>query len=86
LLLLIVYGMLVAPLKFARRACYWSLRGARWAWSFVFFMDAAIWLATVGVLLWLAYHFMPELREAVHTFPSLAQQAGNDISNWWHGK
>lgn len=86
LLLLIAYGILVAPLKFARRACYWNLGRARWAWSFVYLVDAIIWLVMLVTLLWLAFHYLPELRDAVHSFPSLAHQAADDIQTWWHGK
>ena len=86
LLLLIVYGILVAPLKFARRSCYWNLGRARWAWSFVYLMDAIIWLLVVAALLWLAAHYSPELRDALHSIPSLAHQAADDIRTWWHSK
>ena len=86
LLLFIVYGILVAPLKVARRACYWGGGRPRWAWSFVILLDAVVWLAVVAVLLWLAMHYSPELREAVHSIPSLAHQAANDIREWWKGK
>ncbi len=86
LLLLIAYGILVGPLKFARRACYYGLGRPRWAWSFVFFMDAVVWFAVVVALLWLAAHYSPELRDAIHSFPSLAHQAADDIRTWWQGK
>jgi len=86
LLLLIAYGILVAPLKLARRSCYWGLGQSRWAWPFAFFLDAIIWLAVVFALLFLAIHFFPELRDAIHGFPSVIQQAADDIRTWWHGK
>lgn len=86
LLLLIAYGILVAPLKIARRACYWNLGRTRWAWSFVYLMDAVVWLVVVAALLWLAFHYLPELRDALHSLPSQAHQAAADIRNWWHGK
>ena len=86
LLLLIAYGILVAPLKIARRACYWNLGRTRWAWSFVYLMDAVVWLVVVAALLWLAFHYLPELRDALHSLPSQAHQAADDIRNWWHGK
>ncbi|HKW30580.1 MAG TPA: PspC domain-containing protein [Verrucomicrobiae bacterium] len=86
LLLFIAYVILVGPLKFARRACYYGLGRPRWAWSFVFLLDAVVWLAVVAALLWLAFHYLPELRDAVHTLPSLAHQAADDIRSWWHGK
>jgi len=86
LLLLIAYGILVGPLKLARRSCYWGLGQSRWAWSFAFFLDAMIWTAVVIALLWLAVHYFPELRDAIRSFPSVAHQAADDIRNWWHGK
>jgi nitrate/nitrite transporter NarK len=52
----------------------------------VILLDAVVWLAVVAVLLWLAMHYSPELREAVHSIPSLARQAANDIREWWKGK
>jgi len=86
LLLLIAYGILVGPLKIARRACYWGLGQPRWTWSFVFLLDAVIWLAVVVALLWLAVHYFPELREAIRGLPSLAHQAADDVRTWWKGK
>jgi phage shock protein PspC (stress-responsive transcriptional regulator) len=86
LLLFIAYGILVGPLKVARRACYRGLGRPRWAWSFVFLLDAVVWLAVVAALLWLAVHYFPELREAVRSFPSIAHQAADDIRAWWKGK
>jgi phage shock protein PspC (stress-responsive transcriptional regulator) len=86
LLLCIAYGILVAPLKAARRACYRGFGPPRWAWSFVFLLDAVVWLAVVAALLWLAVHYSPQLREAVRCVPSLADQASNDIQTWWKGK
>jgi phage shock protein PspC (stress-responsive transcriptional regulator) len=86
LLLLIAYGTLVGPLKLARRSCYWGLGQSRWAWPFAFFLDAIIWLAVVFALLWLAIHFFPELRDAIHGVPSVMHQAADDIWMWWHGR
>jgi phage shock protein PspC (stress-responsive transcriptional regulator) len=86
LLLFIAYGILAGPLKAARRSCYWGLGRPRWAWSFVFLLDALVWLAVVAALLWLAAHYFPEVRDAVHGIPALAHQASDDIRTWWHGK
>jgi phage shock protein PspC (stress-responsive transcriptional regulator) len=86
LLLFIAYGILAWPLKAARRACYWGFGRPRWAWPFVFLLDAVVWLAVVAALLWLAVHYFPELREAVRSIPSLAHQAADDIQTWWKGK
>jgi len=85
LLLFIAYGILVSPLKAARRACYGGMGRSRWAWSFMFLLDAVVSLAVVAVLLWLAAHYFPELREAIQSIPSLAHQAADDIRAWWKG-
>jgi len=86
LLLLITYGIVACPLKIARRVCYRGLGQANWTWSFVFLLDAVVWLAVVAAFLWLAVHYFPELREAVHGLPSLAHQAADDIRTWWNAK
>jgi phage shock protein PspC (stress-responsive transcriptional regulator) len=86
LLLLITYGIVACPLKIARRVCYQGLGQANWTWSFVFLLDAVVWLAVVAAFLWLAVHYFPELREAVHGLPSLAHQAADDIRTWWNAK
>jgi hypothetical protein len=76
----------VAPLNAARRACYWGYGRPGWAWSFVFLLDAVVWLAIVAALLWLAIHYFPQLREAVQGIPSLAHQAADDVRAWCKGK
>ncbi len=86
LLLFIAYGILVSPLKAARRACYWGFGRPGWAWSFVFLLEAVVWLGVVAALLWLAVHYFPELREAVRSIPSHAHQAAEDVRTWWKGK
>jgi len=86
LLLFTVFGVLACPLKMARRACYRGLGQLGWAWSFVFLLDAIIWVAVVVVLLWLAVHYLPQVREAVQSVPALAHQAADDIRTWWKGK
>ena len=86
LLLCLVYAILTGPLKLARRSCYWGLGRPRWTWSFVFLADAVVWLAVAVALLWLAVHFFPQLRDAVHGLPALAHQAADDIAAWWKAK
>jgi phage shock protein PspC (stress-responsive transcriptional regulator) len=86
LLLFIAYGMVSCPLKLARRACYRGLGQPSWVWSFVFLLDAVVWVGIVAALVLLAVHYFPELREAVHNLPSVAHQAADDIQTWWKGK
>jgi phage shock protein PspC (stress-responsive transcriptional regulator) len=86
LLLFIAYCILSAPLKAARRVCYWGFGQPKWAGSVMFLLDAVIWLAIAAALLWLAVHYFPELREAVRSLPSVGHQAADDIRAWWKGK
>ncbi len=86
ILLFIAYGMLSSPLKLARRACYRGLGQPSWIWSFVFLLDAVVWVGIVAALALLAVHYFPELRDAVHNLPSVAHQAADDIQTWWKGK
>ncbi|MGC9941295.1 MAG: PspC domain-containing protein [Verrucomicrobiota bacterium] len=81
--LLIIYGIIAGPLKAARSVCYWSLRRPGWTWSTVFLVDGMIWLVIVATMLWLAMHYFPELRDAVHSIPALLHQAADDIRGWW---
>jgi hypothetical protein len=52
----------------------------------VLLLEAVVWLLVVAVLLGLALHYFPALREAVHSLPALAHQAIDDIKTWWNGK
>jgi phage shock protein PspC (stress-responsive transcriptional regulator) len=83
LVLLIAYGIIAGPLKIARRACYYGMGRPGWSWPFVFLMDAIVWVAVVTTLLWLAFHYFPELSDAVKSIPSQVHQAADDIRNWW---
>jgi phage shock protein PspC (stress-responsive transcriptional regulator) len=80
--LFMTYGILSAPLKAARRVFYWGYG----AWPLMYLVDATIWIAVVVVLVWLGMHFFPDVREAIHTIPALAQQAAHDIQSWWKNK
>jgi phage shock protein PspC (stress-responsive transcriptional regulator) len=86
LLLLIVYGILAAPLKVARQWCYHGMDRCRAPSVFAFLLDVLIWLVVAVALLWMAVHFSPELHQAFQGLPSVLHQATDDIRNWWQGK
>jgi len=86
LFLFLLYGIIVGPMKAARRAYYWSFGGTRWTWSFVALVDTIVWLVVAVILLCLAVHHFPQLRQAVESIPALANQAATDIKAWWHSK
>jgi phage shock protein PspC (stress-responsive transcriptional regulator) len=86
IILLIACTFIAGPLKLARRALYWGMGQQRWSWSFVFLLDALIWVAVAVVLLLLAVHHFPELRDALHSLPTFVHQAANDFRDWWQRK
>jgi len=86
LVLCVICGMLTWPLKAARRACYWGFGQSKPAWSLLFLVDAVVWVAVVAVLLLLATHYFPEVRDAVQRLPAVGQQAVSDVQTWWKSK
>ncbi|HEX3624830.1 MAG TPA: PspC domain-containing protein [Verrucomicrobiae bacterium] len=98
-LLFMLYGIIVAPMKGAKHAYYWSLRGmnacdpndcrsanrAHWAHPVIALMDTVVGIVVAVVLLCLAIEYFPELRHALESFPAVAQQAVHDVKSWWHG-
>jgi hypothetical protein len=86
IILLLVYGIVAGPLKLARRACYRGMGPPGWSWSVVFLLDAVIWVAVVAVLVCLAVHYFPEVRDAFHGLPDLVRHGADDIRSWWNQK
>lgn len=83
LILLVVYGIVVAPLKIARRACSRVGFGGP-AWPFFQVFDAFVSIAVVVALLWLAVHFFPQAHDAIQNIPSVVHDATTSIREWWH--
>lgn len=84
--LVFAYGIVAGSVKAARHVCYWRSGAATTLSSGVFLLDAAVWLAVAAVLLGLAAHYFPELREAIQVIPSQLHQAAGDIRDWWKAK
>jgi phage shock protein PspC (stress-responsive transcriptional regulator) len=85
-LLLVAYAILSAPLKAARKICYWGFGQQRCAGSIIILLEVAVWLVIAATLLCLAVHYSPELSEAVKSIPSLGHQAADDVRTWWKPK
>ena len=83
--LLIVYNLVVWPLKAARHAFYYhEIFGARpGPRVMVSLWDSFIWLAFFGVLVWLASQHFPQVQEAVHNIPSVFHEAVDGVQHWW---
>jgi phage shock protein PspC (stress-responsive transcriptional regulator) len=84
-LLIVAYGILVAPLKAARHACYSGACRSTWSWPFMHLLEALVGLAVFVIILYLTIHYFPEIREAIRSLPTLAHQAAHDIKSWWKG-
>jgi phage shock protein PspC (stress-responsive transcriptional regulator) len=86
LFLFLLYGIIVGPMKAARRAYYWSSGGSRWAWPVVALVDTLVWIAVAIILLCLAIHYFPELHQAMQSLPTQADEAVTQVKTWWHNK
>ena len=87
ILLMFVFGFFAWPLKMARRAVYYhGFGGPGWTWPFIFVVDALVWLAFAAVLIWLARHYLPQAREAVHHLPAVFHEAADNVRDWWNKK
>ena len=85
LFLFFLYGIIVGPMKAARRAYYWSLGETRWAFPLIAIVDTVVWIAVTAILLGLAIHYFPELRQALESIPTVTHQAIDGVKSWWHG-
>lgn len=86
LILLVAYGIVIGPLKVARRAFYYRGYTAGPAWSFFFVFDALVWIGVVAALLWLAFHHVPQAHDAIRNIPGVIHDAANSIRDWWHNR
>lgn len=84
IILLVSYSIVVLPLKMARHV-YRHQYGyaAHPAGAIVHLWEALVWLAFVGVLLWLAYRHMALVMDAIHSVPPLFHDAVDAIRRWW---
>lgn len=83
--LFIAYNLVVWPLKAARHAFYYhgvfgTRPGPR---VMVSLWDSFVWLAFVGVVIWLACRNFPQVEEAVRNIPAVFHDAVDNVRNWW---
>ena len=84
IVLMICYGLISWPLKAARQAFYFGGPAAGAPFALFCLIDACIWIAVVGVLFWLAVHYLPQARDALHNIPSVIHEMIDSVRNWWH--
>ena len=74
LILVMTYHLVAWPLHFARRrAAYSSFGGMH---SAIAAGDGMMSLVVAGLLGWLGYHYIPEVREIIRTLPDVARSFG----------
>ncbi|ACB77800.1 PspC domain-containing protein [Opitutus terrae] len=86
ILVLFAYGMVTLPLKAVRHMFYHQSRYGAPAGPRVFasFWDSVVWLAFVGVLVWLAYRHIPVVNDAFQALPEVFGDMIRAIKDWWH--
>ena len=80
--LLVVYHMVVWPLKAMRHACYWGRR-PYFAAPLISPGDTIVWLGFVVLLIWLADRYVPHAHEALQQLPPAIHQAVDTVKQWW---
>ena len=80
ILLFIGYLFIVLPLKAARHIFYYHGGAGR---PFFFLWEALVWLGFFVAVVWLAKHYSPELRDAIHNIPPTFHHAADSIRRWW---
>jgi phage shock protein PspC (stress-responsive transcriptional regulator) len=93
LFLFLLYGIVIGPMKAARRAYYWSFAGmnesagthSHWVHPIISLVDIIVGIIVAVILLCLAIAYFPELKDALQSVPNVARDAVHGIKSWWHG-
>lgn len=68
ILICVVYGIVAGPIGAARRQAQRYVNDGARGWAGV--ADGLLWTMVVVALLWLAWHFAPEVRDWIHALPA----------------
>ncbi len=84
ILLVFVYSLLVWPLRILRHACYhYGFGGPRYVFPLLGPWDAALWLGSLMLLIWLANRYVPQAHQALVKLPPVVHHAADSIREWW---
>ena len=88
ILLIVVYSLLVLPLKAGRHfyRCQLAYGPPTPLHPFVHAIDAIIGIGMVLALLWLGLHHLDVIKEAFRAIPPLVHDAVYTVARWWNGK
>ncbi len=79
--LFVAFRFVVWPLKAARRAYYYRAGFAPWHACGV--ADSFVWLCILGLLLWLADRYVPQVHTALQQLPPVVHHAIDSLRAWW---
>lgn len=82
IVLIVVYNIVVWPLKVWRHAWCWR-RGPHFAAPLFSLGDTIIWLGCVVFLIWLADRYVPHAHEALQNLPPAIHHAVDTVKQWW---
>lgn len=83
LIVMIAYGMLVWPLKTARRAFYYGGPAAGAPFALFCIIDVVIWIIVAAALVWLALHYFPQARDALYNVPHVFHDMIDSFRRGW---
>ena len=82
--LLVLWGLVSAPLKALRRAwCYQAAYGPRLVPPFFWFGDGIIAVGGVILMIFLIDRYVPQAHEALRQLPDVIQHAAETVKTWW---
>ena len=82
IVLLVVFNILLWPLKVMRHAWYRG-SGPYFAAPLFLMGDTIIWLGFVVLLVWLADRYVPHAHEALQQLPPAIHHAADTVKQWW---
>jgi phage shock protein PspC (stress-responsive transcriptional regulator) len=84
ILLIVIYSIVVWPLKALRHVWYWhAARGPAFVPPLFWLADIIIGLGCVVVLLWFVDRHVPQAHEALRALPAVLHHAIDTMKQWW---
>lgn len=82
IVLIVVYKIVVWPLKALRHAWFWG-HGPYFAGPLFSFGDTIVWLGFVVLMVWLADRYVPHAHEVLQNLPPAFHHAVDTVKEWW---
>jgi phage shock protein PspC (stress-responsive transcriptional regulator) len=82
--LVILYQIVVWPLRAIRYSCWHSCYGPRHPLAAVW--DIVVWTGFLVLLVWFADRYIPQAHEALMNLPAALHHAADAVKEWWNRK